>query len=225
MTRPIDTIRHQAKTVTVGISRPQEILPPALLAAVEKLSVSATQIKEPDRRSLRVVSPLIADVNGGLLYNIVRMVEGVPVSVTGDTPWIQVTQRFGSSEGRTSRYDRPRPAGGSKRTALRLERSIWTSGPGGQENMTIIPFISEEKGDCQGLLLFHLTFAPHASIQQKLGILRGLGSRYYEFIERLEEVSDTRPLEEVLERISPRDLILAPVETLLPAREDAGNTP
>lgn len=24
MTRPIDTIRHQAKTVTVGISRPQE---------------------------------------------------------------------------------------------------------------------------------------------------------------------------------------------------------
>ena len=27
MTRPIDTIRHQAKTVTVGISRPQEILP------------------------------------------------------------------------------------------------------------------------------------------------------------------------------------------------------
>jgi glutamine---fructose-6-phosphate transaminase (isomerizing) len=225
MTRPIDTIRHQAKTVTVGISRPQEILPPVLLVAVETLSISAAQIKETDRRALRVVSPIITEVNGGLLYGIVRMVDGIPVSVTGDTPWIQVTGRLGSSQGRTSRYDRPRPAAGSKRTALRLERSIWTSGPGGQESMVIIPLISEEKGECPGLLLFHLTFAPQASIQQKLAILRGLGSRYHEFIERLEEVSDTRPLEAVLERVSPRDLVLAPVEALLPANSTAGNTP
>ena len=116
MTRPIDTIRHQAKTVTVGISRPQEILPPVLLVALGKLSILPGQIKEQDRRILRTVSPLISGVPGGLYYQIVHSVDGVPVVLAGDAHWIQVVERFGSCIGKTSRYDQPRPAGGSKLT-------------------------------------------------------------------------------------------------------------
>jgi glucosamine--fructose-6-phosphate aminotransferase (isomerizing) len=214
MTRPIDTIRHQAKTVTVGISRPQEILPAVLIVALGKLSISPDQIKEQDRRMLRAVSPLISGVPGGLYYQIVQTVEGVPVVMSGDTHWIQVTERFGSCVGKESRYDRPRPAGGSKRTVLRLEKIIWTSGRNGEENLVILPIFGENKAEVTGILLFHLNFAPQASIQQKLGILRGLGSRYHDLIELLEEISDTRTIEEVLEHVSPRDTILAPVERL-----------
>jgi glutamine---fructose-6-phosphate transaminase (isomerizing) len=215
MTRPIDTIRHQAKTVTVGISRPKEILPPVLLVALEKLSVTAAQIKEQDRRILRTVSPLISDAEGGLLYKIVRVVDGAPVGVAGETPWIQVLRRFGSSDTKGSRYDEPKPAGGSKRTALRLERSIFASGPSARENMAIIPLFDEERGDCPGIVLLHLRFAPQASAQQKLGVLRGLGNRYHDFVERLEEVSDSLTPEEAIEKVSPRDLVLAPVERLV----------
>jgi glutamine---fructose-6-phosphate transaminase (isomerizing) len=224
MTRPIDTIRHQAKTVTVGISRPKEILPQILLAALEKLACTPAQIKEQDRRILRTVSPLVSDVEGGLLYTVVRVKDGAPIGVTGETPWIQVSQRFGSSEGRKSRYDEPKPAGGSKRTALRLERCIFASGARAQESMVIVPLFDEERGECPGILLFHLIFAPQTSAQQKLSVLRGLGSRYHEFVERLEEVSDALTPEEALEKVSPRDLVLAPVDRLVELGRQ-GNTP
>jgi len=219
MTRPIDTIRHQAKTVTVGISRPQEILPAVLLVALGKLSVSPDQIKEQDRRTLRAVSPLISGVPGGLYYQIVQAVDGAPVVMAGDTHWIQVTERFGSCVGKESRYDRPRPAGGSKRTVLRLEKTIWTSGRNGAENLVILPVFGKNKAETLGILLFHLNFAPQASIQQKLAILRGLGNRYHDLIELLEEISDTRSIEEVLVPISPRDTVLAPVERLVLGRK------
>jgi glutamine---fructose-6-phosphate transaminase (isomerizing) len=219
MTRPIDTIRHQAKTVTVGISRPQEILPAVLLVALGKLSVAPEQIKEQDRRMLRAVSPLISGVSGGLYYQIAQMVDGAPVDLAGDTHWIQATQRFGSCVGKTSRYDLPRPAAGSKRTVLRLEKTLWTSGRNGAENLVIFPIFGENRAEALGILLFHLNFAPQASVQQKLGILRGLGSRYHELIEFLEEISDTRTIEEVLGPISPRDTVLAPVDHLALGRK------
>jgi glucosamine--fructose-6-phosphate aminotransferase (isomerizing) len=207
MTRPIDTIRHQAKTVTVGISRPQEILPPILLNALEALAASPGQVKEHDRRMLRLVSPIISEVVGGLFYEMVQ--------TAGDGAAVQAVRRSGACEGKASRYDRPRTLGGSKRAAVRLERAIWSSGPDGEENLLIIPLFSERLGDCSGIALFHVTFREHASIQQKLTILRGLGTRYHDIVERLEEVSNSVALEEALEAISARDLILAPVDRLI----------
>ncbi|HTY22096.1 MAG TPA: SIS domain-containing protein [Desulfomonilaceae bacterium] len=218
MTRPIDTIRHQAKTVTVGISRPQEILPPVLLIALDRLSVPPGEIKEQDRRILRTVSPLISEVQGGLLYRIVRSVDGISPGLSGDAHLIQVTERFGSCTGKESRYDHPRPAGGSKRTVMRIEKSIWSSGRDGVENLVIIPLFDEDKGTPTGILLFHLNFVAQATVQQKLGVLRGLGSRYYDLVERLEEISEPRSIEEILELIPPRDMVLAPLENLVLSR-------
>lgn len=215
MTRPIDTIRHQAKTVTVGISRPQEVITPLLLKAIEQLSARTDEIKEPDRRQLRIVSPLITEVHGGLFYRVIGVGDGPAMMVAGDAPLIQVTRRFGSCEGKYSRYDQPRTAGGTKRTALRLGRSLWSSGRGGQENLLVIPLFDEKSVDCKGILLFHLNFAANSSLQQKIGVLKGLGSRYHEVVERLEDLSSSYSLEDFLEAVSPRDLILAPVESLV----------
>ncbi len=89
MTRPIDSIRHQAKTVTVGISRPQELLPGVLLDALQGVSLSPDQLSEPDCRVLRNVSPVIAQVHGALLYEIVRIAEESREGLAGETPWIQ----------------------------------------------------------------------------------------------------------------------------------------
>lgn len=217
MTRPIDSIRHQAKTVTVGISRPQEILPPVLLAALESLAVKPSRIRESDRRLLRMVSSMITEVNGGLLYKIADSREGV----SSESPWIKVTARFGSCCGKASRYDSPKPVGGSKRTVFRLERAIWNSGPEDKENLLIIPLFEDDGGMFTGILLFHLTFISHASPQQKLSVLRGLGNRYHEVVERIEEVSGPCSLEEAVARISPRNLILGSVEKIV--REQNAN--
>lgn len=215
MTRPIDSIRHQAKTVTVGISRPQEVLPPLLLRALEELSVAPAQINELDRRLLRTVSPIISDVVGGLLYKVVEMRDGAPSGLLGDIPMIQVAARFGWSAGKASRYDDPRAAGGSKRTVLRLEKAIWSSGKGGEENLLLVPLFDEQEGNCRGIVLFHLNFVPQASLQQKIGILRASGNRYHEVVERLEELSSPLGLEDFLDRVTPRDLMLAPLEAMI----------
>jgi glucosamine--fructose-6-phosphate aminotransferase (isomerizing) len=209
MTRPIDSIRHQAKTVTVGISRPQEVLPAILLYAFESLSVVPGYIKETDRRLLRLIAPLLKGVEGGLLYGVIRAV--------GEGPWIQVIRRSGVCAGKASRYDEPRPVAGSKRTAIRTEKTIWSSGPDGTENLLIIPLLEEASEEYIGICLLHVTFVANAPVKQKLSILRGLGERFHEMTERLEEVSSTLSLEEVLESISPRDMLLAPIDHLIPS--------
>ena len=220
MTRPIDTIRHQAKTVTVGISRPKEVITPVLLKALEELSVQPTKIKELDLRLLRTVSPIISEVHGGLFYRVVETADGTPASYTGEASLIQTVGRFGSCLGKSSRYDEPKSAGGSKRTALRLGRAVWSSGRGGQENLLIIPLFDQKIGDCKGILLFHLNFAVHSTLQQKLGILRGMGNRYHELVERLEDLSSSYSLEDFLEAVTPRDLILAPVESMVLSKSE-----
>lgn len=213
MTRPIDTIRHQAKTVTVGISRPQEVLPPLLVRALRELSVSPSEIREPDRRVLGAVSSIISLVEGGLLYRVLGAADGAPLGATVEMPYIRLVERSGMCVGKPSRYDEPRPAGGSKRTALRLERCVWTAGPSGEENLVLIPLFDEQELECRSIVLFHLAFVAEAPVQQKLNVLRALGNRYDEMIERLGELSPTGTLEQFLEGVSPRDLVLAPVDT------------
>jgi len=214
-TRPIDSIRHQAKTVTVGISRPQEILPAVFVNALEELEVAPVEISEQDRRIISAVSPIISGINAGLLYRVVRIVGGTPVGLKGETPWIKLVTATGNSVGKASRYDSPKPAGGTKRTALRLERAVWSAGRGGAENLVVIPLFEEKKGECKAIVLFHLDFEPQATLQQKLSILKALGSRYHDFEERLQELSRPHELADFLESVSPRDLVLAPVDSLI----------
>ena len=214
-TRPIDTIRHQAKTVTVGISRPQELLPPVFATALEKLTVSPARLREGDRRLLRAVSPLVTDVVGGMLYKVLRTIRGGLVAATKEVPPIQVERRFGISEGRPSRYDTASSAAGSKRTALRLERTVWSPGHSGMESLVVIPLFEDGNHECDGLVLLHLRFADQASYDQKLGALNAMGTRYHELVERMEELSGSTDLREFLSRISPRDLMLLPIDGLV----------
>jgi len=223
MTRPVDTIRHQAKTVTVGISRPQETLPPLFLSALGELFVFPARIKEPDRRMLRSVAPVISEVIGGILYKMVPRNGTKRAPLASETPWIQVAARGGYCLDKPSRYDQPRIAGGSKRTVLRLERALWTSGASGEENLVLIPVLDDEEGEWSGIVLLHLNFAAEAPVHLKMGVLRGLGNRYHDIIERLEEVSPGESLEELLEDISPRDLVLTPVDRLVFSEKPVGS--
>lgn len=214
MTRPIDTIRHQAKTVTVGISRPQEILPTFVVTALEELNTLPTQVQESDRRMLRTIAPIVAGINGGLFYELVEGA-GRGRADVHKGPWLSLTGRFGSSVGKPSRYDEPRPAGGSKRTALRLSRAVWSSGNLGRESLLVIPVFDGEADDRRGVLLFHVDFVSHATKEQKVEILKALGNRYHEVVERLEELSVAHTLDDFLEGVSPRDLMLKPIDSLI----------
>ncbi len=218
MTRPIDSIRHQAKTVTVGISRPQESLSPIFLNALEKLQVSPTTIRDLDRPALRALASVIDQIYGGMLYELKEKPSKLALLPENDHPMMQVTRRFGFCEGKTSRYDQPRKAGGSKRTAVRLGKMVLSSGKGGQENLLLLPLAEQKTNGCAAIALFHLTFVENTSLQNKISLLKSLGTRYDEVVERLEEVASNQPLETFLEQVSPRDLALAPLDTVILSR-------
>lgn len=215
MTRPIDSIRHQAKTVTVGISRPQESLAPIFLNAFEKLHISPSAVRDLDRPALKALASVVDQIHGGMLYEITEKSFKVTCVAESDHPLMTVTRRFGFCEGKTSRYDRPRRVGGSKRTAMRLGRMVLSSGKAGQENLLVLPLQEKQTNMGGAIVLFHMTFVEHASLDRKLSLIKSLGARYDEVIERLEEVASPQPLETFLEQISPRDLVLAPLDTVI----------
>lgn len=206
LSRPIDSIRHQAKTVTVGISRPQKDIAPLLQRALAELGVAPAGLAERDRQMLMALSPFLAGVEGGALYQVI----GGPYERDGEeSPEIQIVRRIGSSVGRASTFDRPGPAAGSKRRALRLGRAIVSTGPNNSERLLLLPVFDEQQWVIQNLALFHLAIIPQASLQQKVALLKDLD--YYEdAFEAYQEVQPTGDFNAFLEAASPHQLIFTP---------------
>ncbi len=206
LSRPIDSIRHQAKTVTVGISRPQKDIAPLLQRALAELGVAPAGLAERDRQLLIALSSFLAGVEGGALYRIV----GGPYEWEGEeSPEIQIVRRIGSSVGRTSNFDQPGLAAGSKRRALRLGRAIVSTGPNNSESLLLVPVFDEQQWVIENLALLHIAVIPQASLQQKSTLLKELG--YYEdAFEAFQEVRTSGNFAAFVEATSPHDLIFTP---------------
>jgi glutamine---fructose-6-phosphate transaminase (isomerizing) len=208
--RPIDTIRHQAKTVTVGISRPGRELGQALHLALTGLGVDLNTLAEHDRQTLIALSPLVTAVPGGLYYQ-----------VTGDgpdgLPLLQVSMRSGRANGVPSGYDRPRIPAGSKRRALRLGRAVLSSGPHGVENLLLIPVFRDGDRTVKGLVLLHASLAAQSSTQQKTAMLKEL-KLYDDLLDAFAEASHATGRSDFgtfIEATAPRDLLFVPVLELV----------
>ncbi|HVM65064.1 MAG TPA: SIS domain-containing protein, partial [Acidimicrobiales bacterium] len=152
LTRPVDAIKHQAKTVTVGISRSED----ALLAAPLVQSVLATGARRDHLvyrvlRTLGALSPAVVEVTGYTRYRI----EGSPTE--GAT--IHVVDRGGNAATLRSRTERDPVLRGTKRRSAE-EREV-TVAVGRSDGRTII-IVPEIKGaQVVGLDLLHVRMADH----------------------------------------------------------------
>jgi len=211
MARPIDTIRHQAKTVTVGISRPKQDISPIFIEELHSLGVKLSELKEQDCQLLETLSPLVSEIKGSILYKVLDLSEhktNEPLSK------IQAINGTGICKVQDSRYIMPRPVSGTKRKVLRLGSAVLSTGKDDQENLLILPVFSSSSGNCSHEVLMHLNFVLEASFQQKLDVLRQLGNQYDELLEQIEDLSVSVTLEDFLIKISPRDILLKSVEQL-----------
>ncbi len=211
LTRPIDTIRHQAKTVTVGISRPQREVTPLILDALAGLEVPVSHIADGDREMLETLSPLVTAVSGAVLYEVVDR---------GDDPdqpeWdIRAVRAVGHSTIAASRYRTPRTVHGSKRRALRTGRAVTASGPHGTENLLVMPVLAASGNVIAGLALMHLEVTPKASLQQKIAALKAIDHKYDEVSETLAETRPGLALDQLLGQSDPRLLIFAGIHDIL----------
>ncbi len=207
LSRPIDTIRHQAKTVTVGISRPQQDIAPVIRRALAELDVSAACLADRDKQLLMTLSPFIAGVAGGALYQLLDHQHNWCDKEAA--PTLQITHKIGCSAGRVSHYDEARQAAGSKRRTLRLGRVVLSTGARGRENLLLLPVFDKNQWLCERLALLHLAIIPQASLQQKQTLLKGLG-QYEDALETFQDHKPTENFAMFLETLSPHDLIFTP---------------
>ena len=115
LTRPVDAIRHQAKTVTVGISRAEEtLLLVPLVREVLAAGVARDRITYGTLRELAALDPAIDRVLGYTMYRV----EGDPE----DEATVRITDRGGIARDIPSRTDRdPRLRGTKHRVAIERE--------------------------------------------------------------------------------------------------------
>ena len=172
LTRPIDAIKHQAKTVTVGISRSDEtLLEAALSRSVIDAGAPRDRLSYASLRALSDLDPAIAEVVGHTRYNI----EGLEDEADAE-PTITVVDRGGISTGITSRTDRNPTLRGTKHQVA-LERRIFVSK--GRSDGRIVVMVPEVKDSVTtGLTLLHVKLVDELSAGAARGVLQGYRNRY-----------------------------------------------
>jgi glucosamine--fructose-6-phosphate aminotransferase (isomerizing) len=173
LTRPVDAIKHQAKTVTVGISRSDE-------GIIDRLLVQATLGAGAGRdvlsyRTLKVLadlSPAVVDVVGFTRYRI-----------DGDT--VSIVDRGGISRDLPSRVDRDHRLVGTKHRVADARELLVARGR--RDGRTVI-FVPEVKaGTCTGITLLHVKLHEQLEAATMRGVLQGYDNRYARLVDWVTE--------------------------------------
>lgn len=205
LTRPVDAIRHQAKTVTVGISRAEEsLLELPLVRAALDAGAPRHQLSYQTLRTLTALDPAVAEVTGYIRYGI----SGDP-ELSNTT--IHVIDRGGITVGLTSRTERDPTLRGSKHLVA-IERQVRaTRGRSDDRTIVLIPEVKDRQ--TTGLTLLHVRFQPSLTPETAQQVLEGYRNR---FAALRDEVTETEP-DFRLDRlgdITTEDLLLEPVTEL-----------
>jgi len=175
MARPIDAIKHQAKTVTVGTSRISEKIEGMLFDLLSANGFKVSQLIPSNVMVLKNLQEIIAQVRGLTLYQIDGLnLLGEPL----DSTTITVVKREGSSMAIASRVDRDRRLRGTKRTIV--QKGNVYIGKGRKDNRSIlcIPLTSRRSTSAsriEFLLLLHIAFKENIPLAAKV---KALGGKY-----------------------------------------------
>ncbi len=205
LTRPIDAIKHQAKTVTVGISRSDEgVSQVPLVRSVFEAGAARDRLSYRTLRTVAELDPAIAEVIGFTRYRIEGRIE------TGDAT-IVVVDRGGISRDLPLRTEaNPLLRGTKHRVAFEREVTVAVGRSDGRP-VVIVP---EVKGNqCSGITLLHVRFEERLPAPVMRGVLEGYRSRYAAL---RDAVTETEPTfrDDLLADLPVVDVLTAPVLVL-----------
>lgn len=167
LSRPVDAIRHQAKTVTVGTSRRIEPPKGIIFDTLEDLSFTVENIPAKGGITLKRLQEAILRINGFTLYAVRELDEnGKPTEQTT----ITVSKKNGISEGMHSRFDEPGILMGTKKTIVRTGDVYAGTGKSDDASIITIPLLNSSRF-VDHLLLLHVEFNEGISVEQKKEIL------------------------------------------------------
>ena len=173
LTRPVDAIKHQAKTVTVGISRSDEgVMDRALVQAVFDAGAGRDVLTYRTLKVLADLDPAVAEVTGFTRYGI-------------DGGTISIVDRGGISNQLTSRVDRNPALVGTKRRVA-SEREVLVA-RGRRDGRTVI-FVPEVKANTPtGITLLQVRFHDRLDAATMRSVLVGYDRRYDRLVDWVTE--------------------------------------
>ncbi|MBA3288116.1 MAG: SIS domain-containing protein, partial [Acidimicrobiia bacterium] len=196
LTRPVDAIKHQAKTVTVGISRSDEgVLDRPLVQAVLAAGAGRDVLSYRTLRVLADLDPAVAEVTGYTRY-----------AIEGDT--LRVVDRGGISTHLASRVDRDAALVGTKRRVA-ADRNVLVA-RGRRDNRTFV-LVPEVKGNqAIGLTLMHVRFHEQLPAAVMRGVLVGYDYRYDRLVDWVSE-TEGRFDDRLLGELPVDELLIDPI--------------
>lgn len=203
LTRPVDAIRHQAKTVTVGITRAEEtLLQAGLVREVLAAGIPRDRLSYGTLRALAALDPAIAQVTGYTHYEV----EG---DVHGDAQ-VRITDQGGIARDIPSRTTKdPRLRGTKHRVAVEREPLV-TRGHDGR-SLVIVPEVKAT--DVTGIALMHVRFHDRLSPESMRSVLQGYRDRYSALRDLVTETEPTFR-DDVLGEIPVADLLISSIQAL-----------
>ncbi len=207
LTRPVDAIKHQAKTVTVGISRADEsLLQGALIQAVLATGCPRDRLSYRSLRTLAAINPAVADVTGYTRYQL----EGGPDATSSGGGLLHVVDKGGIATGIASRVDKDPTLRGTKhRVAVEREPFV-TVGTDGRV-VLIVPEVKDTQ--TTGLTLCHVRLQDELGAGVARSVLQGYRNRYRQLVD---VVTERQPSfrDDLLTEVSTVDLLTAPISDI-----------
>jgi glutamine---fructose-6-phosphate transaminase (isomerizing) len=201
--RPIDSVKHQAKTVTVGTSRDDaDVYDNDVVAALRDVGVDLHRLTLPVLRVVRAQAPVIRHVTGVTYYRVDDGPEAGTIQVVGKT---------GSAAGLASRADHGSPLMGSKRRVAELRTARLLRGRSDGRVVLVVP---EQDGNrISHLCVVHVELQERCEPADLAAAMDAVGDRMAEIVAAVTEtVPSFEPAR--LGEFPAEDVLLAPVELL-----------
>jgi glucosamine--fructose-6-phosphate aminotransferase (isomerizing) len=206
LTRPIDAIKHQAKTVTVGISRSDEtLLQVPLAAAVLSAGAPRDSLSYRTLRALADLDPAVEEVTGSTRYRI----EGDPA--LEDEVAAYVVDKRGIAADIPSRIERDPVLRGTKHTVA-VDRELFVT-RGRRDGRTLIIVPETKDNHTIGITVLHVRFEDRLPTAAARGVLQGYRNR---FSALRDAVTETEPSfrDDLLAELPVADLLTLPIADL-----------
>jgi len=202
LARPVDAIKHQAKTVTVGTSRVSERMEGLLFETLSAENINLAQLTNRNIIVLKNLQAVVAAIEGSILYRIDGLnLLGEP----GENAIITVKNKKGSAAAVPSRVETDNQLKGSKRTIVRDGNVYIGKGRKDDRSILVIPILSaahDKPNIIEYMLLLHIGFAENVPLAARI---KALGGKY-ENIKNIVQENSVSWSDSYLERVAVDEL-------------------
>jgi len=198
MARPIDAIKHQAKTVTVGTSRIWKPIEGLIFESLKKNGFGVSNLINKNVLVLKNLQEIIAKIKGETLYKIRNLTfTGEPV----EDSMIELLKKTGSSSKLISRAQAGNRLKGTKRIIVKAGNVFIGEGKIDKRSILVIPII--KKGPhIDHLLLLNVGFKREIDLSKKI---KALGDKF-SHIKNIVEETDLSWKDEYLNLLEMEEL-------------------